>query len=190
MEDLDKSILELVEEGNIDKEIEEWEGIKDKIHLNLLKLDSLLKGWRHFHNLWNHLRCVKVLKLQGQHHIQLRLIFDPGSQRSYVSTRLRNALQLPTINQDTLVINKFGSETGQIQSRDLVQICVQGMTSETYLYILRVDTCDQSVDESSENRALERKLAEFWDLEAIGISPEEKSVYERFNEDITFKDGR
>ena len=44
LEDLDKSILELVEEGNIDKEIEEWEGIKDKIHLNLLKLDSLLKG--------------------------------------------------------------------------------------------------------------------------------------------------
>ena len=107
-----------------------------------------------------------------------------------MSTRLRNALQLPTINQDTLVINKFGSETGQIQSRDLVQICVQGMTSETYLYILRVDTCDQSVDESSENRALERKLAEFWDLEAIGNSPEEKAVYERFNEDITFMDGR
>ena len=46
------------------------------------------------------------------------------------------------------------------------------------------------MDKSFENRALERKLAEFWDLEAIGISPEEKSVYERFNEDITFKDGR
>ena len=35
--------MELVEEGNIDKEIEESEGIKDEIHLNLLKLDSLLK---------------------------------------------------------------------------------------------------------------------------------------------------
>ena len=43
LEDLDKSILELVEEGNIDKQIEESEGIKDEIHLNLLKLDSLLK---------------------------------------------------------------------------------------------------------------------------------------------------
>ena len=40
LEDLDKSILE---EGNIDKEIEESEGIKDEIQLNLLKLDSLLK---------------------------------------------------------------------------------------------------------------------------------------------------
>ena len=42
-EDLDKSILELVGEGNIDKEIEDSEGIKDEIHLNLLKLESLLK---------------------------------------------------------------------------------------------------------------------------------------------------
>ena len=59
----------------------------------------------------------------------------------------------------------------------------------TNTHALRVDTHDQFMDESLENRALERKLAEFWDLEAIGISPEEKSVYERFNEDITFKDG-
>lgn len=35
LEDLDKSILGLVKEGNIDKEIEESEGIKDGIHLNL-----------------------------------------------------------------------------------------------------------------------------------------------------------
>ena len=69
------------------------------------------------------------------HRIQARLIFDTGSQRSYVSTRLRNALQLPTINQETLMIKTFGSETGQIQSRDLVQLCVQGMTSQTYLYV-------------------------------------------------------
>ena len=46
LEDLDKSILELVEEGNINKEIEESEGIKDEIHLNLLKMDSLLKELR------------------------------------------------------------------------------------------------------------------------------------------------
>ena len=60
----------------------------------------------------------------------------------------------------------------------------------TNIHALRVDTHNQFMDESSEDRALERKLAEFWDLEAIGISPEEKSVYERFNEDITFKEGR
>ncbi|CAH3030003.1 unnamed protein product [Porites evermanni] len=33
------------------------------------------------------------------------------------------------------MIKTFESETGQIQSCDLVQLCVQGMTSETYLYV-------------------------------------------------------
>ena len=42
LKDLDKSILELVEESNIDREIEESEGIKDDIHLGI-HLDSLLK---------------------------------------------------------------------------------------------------------------------------------------------------
>ena len=38
------SVLEdLATFGNIDREIEESQGIKDEIHLNLLKLDSLLK---------------------------------------------------------------------------------------------------------------------------------------------------
>ena len=69
------------------------------------------------------------------HRIQARLTFDTGSQRSYVSTRLKNALQLPTINQEKLMIKTFGSETGQIQSRDLVQLCVQGTTLETFLYV-------------------------------------------------------
>ena len=35
----------------------------------------------------------------------------------------------------------------------------------TNTHALRVDTHNQFMDESSENRALERKLAEFWDLE-------------------------
>lgn len=43
LEDLDKFILGFVEEGNIDKEIEELEGIKDEIYFNLFKLDLFLK---------------------------------------------------------------------------------------------------------------------------------------------------
>ena len=43
LEDLDKSILELVKEGNIDKEIEESKGFHGELHLYLLKLDSLSK---------------------------------------------------------------------------------------------------------------------------------------------------
>lgn len=48
LEDLDKFILGFVEEGNIDKEIEELEGIKDEIYFNLFKLDLFLKELKIF----------------------------------------------------------------------------------------------------------------------------------------------
>lgn len=38
----------------------------------------------------------------------------------------------------------------------------------------------QSMDDMSKNRALERKLSEFWDLEAIGIQPQTRQK-EKFN---------
>lgn len=59
--------------------------------------------------------------------------------------------------------------------------------TNTYALRVEIQTMDENV---SENMALERKLSEFWDLGSIGISLEEKSVYDRFNEDIKFKDGR
>ena len=184
LEDLDKSILELVEEGNIDKEIEECEGIKDEIHLDLLKLDSLLME-------------SKTPSQPSQPSPVSKSPQGTGSTshstyfRHYKST----LVCVHSAEKYSSAANYQSTDIGDnkiwmIQSRDLVQLCVQGVTSETNLYILRVDTHDQSMDESSENRALERKLLGFWDLEAIGISPEEKSVYERFNEDITFKDGQ
>ena len=39
-----------------------------------------------------------------------RLLFDGGSERSFVSTRLKDALALPVIGQETLVIKTFGSD--------------------------------------------------------------------------------
>ena len=43
-----------------------------------------------------------------------RLIFDSGSQRSYVSERLRDDLGLPSVSKETLTINGFGSDTGML----------------------------------------------------------------------------
>ena len=43
-----------------------------------------------------------------------RLIFDSGSQRSYVPERLRDDLGLPSVSKETLTINGFGSDTGML----------------------------------------------------------------------------
>ena len=39
-----------------------------------------------------------------------RLLFDGGSERSFVSIRLKDALALPVIGQETLIIKTFGSD--------------------------------------------------------------------------------
>ena len=52
---------------------------------------------------------------------QARLIFDSGSQRSYITFAMRDKLNLPTVRKDTLKINAFGSKGEDITSCDMVQ---------------------------------------------------------------------
>ncbi|CAB3979174.1 PREDICTED: uncharacterized protein LOC107346460, partial [Paramuricea clavata] len=61
--------------------------------------------------------------------IQARIIFDSGSQRSYVTHRIKESLNLPTIKKETLMIKTFGSSVGQLQTQDLVQLTVKGEDS-------------------------------------------------------------
>ena len=52
------------------------------------------------------------------------------SQRSYVSTRLRDHMGLRSICYEKLMIMTFGTEEGQIQDCDVVQVCLQGIRSD------------------------------------------------------------
>ena len=53
-----------------------------------------------------------------------RMIFDTGSQRSYV-VALRNILQLPTERTETLIVKTFGSSSGQPQLCDVVNLSMK-----------------------------------------------------------------
>ena len=59
--------------------------------------------------------------------VQARILFDSGSQKSYVSQRLKEALSLKPIHSETLVIKTFGSTDEMVQTCDNVQLCVQGV---------------------------------------------------------------
>ena len=59
--------------------------------------------------------------------VQARILFDSGSQKSYVSLRLKEALRLKPIHSETLVIKTFGSTDEMVQTCDNVQLCVQGV---------------------------------------------------------------
>ena len=53
--------------------------------------------------------------------LQARLIFDSGSQRSYITSATRDKPNLPIVRRDTLKINAFGSKNEDITSCDMVQ---------------------------------------------------------------------
>ena len=64
-----------------------------------------------------------------------RLIFDSGSQRSYISERLRDSLALPTVSHETLTINAFGEDTGKLQNCDITQFCVRSPYNSLNMYV-------------------------------------------------------
>ena len=56
---------------------------------------------------------------------KVRVILDSGSQRSYITNRVRNQLNLPTEKTETMVIKTFGSEEERIQTCDSVKFVLK-----------------------------------------------------------------
>ena len=70
-------------------------------------------------------------------------------------------------------------DSGDTQSNSHIANCV---------HIMKVAT--EPLMSIEENNSLSEKVERFWSLDAIGISPTEKSVYERTEQSIKFVDGR
>ena len=66
---------------------------------------------------------------------EARVLLDTGSQRSYISTRLREALGLPAIRSDTLIVKTFESNYSQVQSCDVVSVCLRSLNDDLNMYI-------------------------------------------------------
>ena len=67
--------------------------------------------------------------------VNLRLILDSGSQRSYVSTRVRNMLELPTIKREDIVIKTFGADETDIKTCDIFSLGLKSKHLEFYIEI-------------------------------------------------------
>ena len=71
--------------------------------------------------------------------IKIRLILDSGSQKSYVSTRLKDALRLTVQESVAVSIRTFGSEAEKTQKCDVVKLGLKARTGadlEISLYVV------------------------------------------------------
>ena len=63
---------------------------------------------------------------------QGRVIFDSGSQRSFVTEQLRNKLKLQTLRKEKMILKGFGNKTEKIQTVDIVQVRVFSLKNNYY----------------------------------------------------------
>ena len=54
----------------------------------------------------------------------VRILFDNGSQRSYVTNTLKSQLDLEPLKKETLHLNTFGEQSYRTQDCDVVKICL------------------------------------------------------------------
>ena len=64
---------------------------------------------------------ARVGNPNGEHSCHVRVLFDSCSQRSYISTRLRSKLGLPSFENETVLIKMFGNNEGSLKKSDIVQ---------------------------------------------------------------------
>ena len=49
-----------------------------------------------------------ISDIADKKHLKARILLDPGSERTYISERVRNCLQLETDNQKMVNVKTFG----------------------------------------------------------------------------------
>jgi len=79
-----------------------------------------------------------------ERHLTARVILDTGSQRTYVTSRVKNYLQLPLKGTEQIIIKTFGSNADNLRTCELIELCLCNDESNVKLTALTVpDICSQ-----------------------------------------------
>lgn len=70
-------------------------------------------------------KAVAYNVTQSDRSAAIRLLMDGGSQRTYVTSALRDALQLPVLDQRKVIIKAFGQDNTTSQVVDVVQLGIR-----------------------------------------------------------------
>ena len=69
---------------------------------------------------------VNVSDLSVQKETNAIVLFDSGSQRTYISNELKNLLNLPVLRKESIVIQTFGNKNSCVKSVDIVPLKLFG----------------------------------------------------------------
>ena len=61
----------------------------------------------------------------------MRILFDPCSQKSYISARLWSKLSLPPVGSDTVLIQTFGNNESSLKQCRILQFALECQDNST-----------------------------------------------------------
>ena len=79
---------------------------------------------------------INVSNLSTQKAAKVCLLFDTGSQRSYISNELRNYLKLSVLRKERIFIKTFGKVEPTIKTVDIVQIKVVSPSKSVVIEVI------------------------------------------------------
>ena len=114
--------------------------------------------------------------------VKLRLLIDSGSQRSYVTQRARALLELPTANQEEIMIKAFGTNKAVIQHCDVVPICLKSRLSnfETGIKALEVP----SICSPLQGQAIRQAKSQYVHLNGLKLADYPPDIMQDLSVDI------
>ena len=59
--------------------------------------------------------------------VPIRILFDSGSQRSYITEHAREKLGVPAVKPEKLLIRTFGQENEQLRTSEVIGLSVRGL---------------------------------------------------------------
>ena len=87
----------------------------------------------------------------------IRLIFDSGSQKTYINERIKRSLNLKVVGKDRLLIKTFGDEAPRVRECEIVQITVKALDGmEIYIHAYVVPNICSPITNQVMSIAVER----------------------------------
>jgi len=78
---------------------------------------------------------ASISSIEGGMKCSARILFDSGSQRTYITENVRKRLQLKSHRKENVVLNTFGQVSSTMKSLDVVQIRVRHKNSSSSTFI-------------------------------------------------------
>uniref|UniRef100_A0A7M5WXV2 DUF1758 domain-containing protein n=1 Tax=Clytia hemisphaerica TaxID=252671 RepID=A0A7M5WXV2_9CNID len=105
--------------------------------------------------------------------VKTRLLFDTGSQRSYITTELKERLKLKCVRKENVVIKTFGNlNNAEIKRLEVVQFKVKHRKSSKYVLVEALCVPDICSPIANQKLDCAKKLNEFSDLVFADVSEE------------------